>query len=210
MMKLYSSQVNHRPDRCGYSKVEIALVRGNGVRKHQCLTPNQDTVHHSALIYLFQGHLQAMATVSDVPDEPGQPPALTALSLAEASHDTRTKEQIITPFDVSGGVDEHGKAIAIDYDKLIDHFGSQRIDKSMLERFEKLTGKPPHRLLRRGLVFSHRDLNLILDKYEKGIPFFLYTGRGPSSGSMHVGHSVPFEFTKFVNRLLYVHLIDAR
>ena len=139
-----------------------------------------------------------MATVSDVPDEPGQPPALTALSLAQVSHESKTKEQIITPFDVSGGVDEHGKAIAIDYNKLIDRFGSQRIDKSMLERFERLTGKPPHRLLRRGLVFSHRDLNLILDKYEKGIPFYLYTGRGPSSGSMHVGHSVPFEFTKSV------------
>lgn len=46
------------------------------------------------------------------------------------------------------------------------------------------------------MVFSHRDLGLILDKYEKGVPFFLYTGRGPSSDSMHVGHSVPFEFTK--------------
>ena len=139
-----------------------------------------------------------MATVSDVPDELGQPPALNALSLAQVSQEPKTKEQIITPFDVSGGVDEHGKAVAIDYDKLIDQFGSQRIDKSMLERLERLTGKPPHRLLRRGLVFSHRDLNLILDKYEKDIPFFLYTGRGPSSGSMHVGHSIPFEFTKFV------------
>ena len=142
-----------------------------------------------------------MAAVSDVQDEPGQPPALTALSLAETSQRSKTKEQIITPFDVSGGVDEHGKAVAIDYDKLIDHFGSQRIDKSMLERFERLTGRPPHRLLRRGLVFSHRDLTVILDKYEKGIPFFLYTGRGPSSGSMHVGHSVPFEFTKSVGIL---------
>ena len=139
-----------------------------------------------------------MATVIEVPDEPGQPPALTAPSLAETSQNTKTKEQIITPFDVSGGVDEHGRAVAIDYDKLIDHFGSQRIDKAMLERFEELTGKKPHRLLRRGLVFSHRDLNLILDKYRDGIPFFLYTGRGPSSGSMHVGHSVPFEFTKSV------------
>lgn len=137
-----------------------------------------------------------MATVSEVPDEPGQPPALSALSLAEASQGIKAKEQIITPFDVSGGVDEHGKAIAIDYDKLIDRFGSQRIDKAILERFEKLTGKPPHRLLRRGIVFSHRDLNLILDKYEKGVPFFLYTGRGPSSDSMHVGHTIPFEFTK--------------
>ena len=139
-----------------------------------------------------------MATVSAVPDEPGQPPALTALSLAEESQNAVTKEQIITPFDVSGGIDEHGKAVAIDYDRLIDKFGSQRIDKSLLERFEKLTGRPPHRLLRRGMVFSHRDLNLILDKYEKGIPFFLYTGRGPSSDSMHVGHSIPFEFTKCV------------
>ena len=144
---------------------------------------------------LFLGRF-AMATVSEVLDEPGQPPALSALSLAEASQENKTKEQIITPFDVSGGVDEHGKAIAIDYDKLIDRFGSQRIDKTILERFEKLTGKPPHRLLRRGIVFSHRDLNLILDKYEKGVPFFLYTGRGPSSDSMHVGHSIPFEFTK--------------
>ena len=143
-----------------------------------------------------------MATISDVSDELGQPPALNALSLAQVSQEPKTKEQIITPFDVSGGVDEHGKAVAIDYDKLIDQFGSQRIDKTILERLERLTGKPPHRLLRRGLVFSHRDLNLILDKYEKGIPFFLYTGRGPSSGSMHVGHSIPFEFTKFVVTLL--------
>ena len=140
-----------------------------------------------------------MATVSEVKDEPGQPPALTALSLAEAAaRGTTSKEQIVTPFDVSGGVDEHGKAKVIDYEKLIETFGSQRIDASLLQRFERVTGHKSHRLLRRGLVFSHRDLNLILDKYEKGTPFFLYTGRGPSSDSMHVGHTIPFEFTKYV------------
>ena len=142
-----------------------------------------------------------MAAVSEVPDESGQPPALSALSLAQESQNSKEREQIITPFDVSGGVDEHGKAVAIDYNKLIDKFGSQRIDNAMLERFERLTGRRPHRLLRRGMVFSHRDLNLILDKYEKGIPFFLYTGRGPSSDSMHVGHTIPFEFTKYVERV---------
>jgi len=136
-----------------------------------------------------------MASVSEIPDEPGQPPALSALALAETS---QAKEQIITPFDVSGGVDEHGRAIAIDYNRLVDKFGCQRIDEKLLQRFERLTGKPPHRLLRRGIVFSHRDLTLILDKYEKGLPFYLYTGRGPSSDSMHVGHSIPFEFTKYV------------
>ena len=137
-----------------------------------------------------------MDSSQSVPDEPGQPPALTALSLAEKSQDIKSKEQIITPFDVSGGVDEHGKVVAIDYNKLVDKFGSQKIDQPLLERFEKVTGHKPHRLMRRGMVFSHRDLNIILDKYEKGIPFFLYTGRGPSSDSMHVGHSIPFEFTK--------------
>lgn len=140
-----------------------------------------------------------MAAVSEVKDEPGQPPALTVLSLAEASQGSTSKEQIITPFDVSGGIDEQGKSKAIDYEKLIETFGSQRIDESLLQRFEKVTGHRPHRLLRRGMVFSHRDLNLILDKYEKGIPFFLYTGRGPSSESMHVGHTIPFEFTKYVD-----------
>lgn len=129
---------------------------------------------------------------------PGQPPAMTVSALAEAASQT-VKEQIITPFDVSGGVDETGKAIAIDYDKLIQTFGSKRIDQPLLERFEKLTGHKAHRLLRRGMVFSHRDLDIILDKYEKGIPFFLYTGRGPSSDSMHVGHTIPFEFTKLAS-----------
>ncbi len=41
-----------------------------------------------------------------------------------------------------------------------------------------------------------RELNVILDRYEKGQPFFLYTGRGPSSGAMHLGHMIPFYFTK--------------
>ena len=138
-----------------------------------------------------------MAAIAQVPDEPGQPPALTALSLAERSQEgIKSNEQIITPFDVSGGVDEQGRPVAIDYDKLIDRFGSQRIDEALLERFERVTGHKAHRLMRRGMIFSHRDLTLILDKYENGVPFFLYTGRGPSSDSMHVGHSIPFEFTK--------------
>ncbi len=140
-----------------------------------------------------------MATIGQIASEPGQPPALTALSLAEQSQEgAKSKEQIITPFDVSGGVDEQGRPVAIDYDKLIDRFGSQEIDKPLLERFERVTGHKVHRLLRRGMVFSHRDLTVILDKYESGVPFFLYTGRGPSSDSMHVGHSIPFEFTKYV------------
>lgn len=77
----------------------------------------------------------------------------------------------------------------------------------LLERFERVTGQRPHRFLRRGIVFSHRDLTVILDRFEQGKPFFLYTGRGPSSDSMHIGHSVPFTFTKWLSDVFNVPLV---
>lgn len=81
------------------------------------------------------------------------------------------------------------------------------IDKAVLERFEKVTGKKPHRWLRRGLFFSHRDFDKILTKYEHGEPFFLYTGRGPSTGSLHLGHTIPLEFTKWLQDVFDVPLV---
>ena len=135
-------------------------------------------------------------------DEPGQPPNLTTLSLAEQAPESKAVDQIVTPFDVSGGVDESGKLLPVNYDKLVREFGAHPISKELLERFERVTGHRPHRFMRRGIVFSHRELNLILDRHEKGQPFYLYTGRGPSSDSMHVGHTIPFEFTKYVFSLL--------
>ena len=109
--------------------------------------------------------------------------------------------QVVTPWDVSGG--EGG----IDYQKLIRDFGCSAITQSLLDRFERLTGKRPHMYLRRGLFFSHRDLNALLDKYERGVPFYLYTGRGPSSESLHLGHMVPFQFTKWLQDAFQVPLV---
>ncbi|KAJ5115143.1 hypothetical protein NUU61_000902 [Penicillium alfredii] len=140
-------------------------------------------------------------------DEPGQPPALTTLSLADKAHESQAVNQIVTPFDVSGGVDESGKLLPVDYNKLVREFGATPISKELLERFEKVTGHRPHRFMRRGIVFSHRELNKILDRHEKGQPFYLYTGRGPSSDSMHVGHTVPFEFTKWLQDVFDVPLV---
>ncbi|CAG8534076.1 9618_t:CDS:10 [Diversispora eburnea] len=73
-------------------------------------------------------------------------------------------EQEITPWKVEGAIID-GKAQAINYDKLIEQFGTKRIDAEFKKRFENLTGRKLHPLLRR-------------DK-----PFFLYTGRGPSSNN---------------------------
>lgn len=37
-----------------------------------------------------------------------------------------------------------------------EKFGCQKIDKQLLDRFEEVTGKRPHPMLRRGLFFAHR------------------------------------------------------
>lgn len=63
--------------------------------------------------------------------------------------------QNVTPWDVEGAVVD-GVQQAIDYNKLIDQFGTRPIDDALLERFEKLTGRKPHIFLRRGTFFSHR------------------------------------------------------
>lgn len=96
---------------------------------------------------------------------------------------------------------------SVDYAKLIEKFGSSAIDQALIDRMEKLTGKKPHRWIRRGVFFSHRDLNMILDLYEKGKPFYLYTGRGPSSESLHLGHLIPFEMTKWLQDTFNVPLV---
>ncbi|KAF2805145.1 tryptophanyl-tRNA synthetase [Mytilinidion resinicola] len=139
----------------------------------------------------------------------GEPPSVAALSLAEtattpAKHLT---EQEINPWDVQAGTDEHGNTLEFDYVAISQKWNTKLLDKATLERFERLTGKKPHRWLRRGLFFSHRDFDLILDYYERGEPFMLYTGRGPSAGSLHVGHSIPFEFTKWLQDVFDVPLV---
>ncbi|CCA69841.1 probable tryptophan--tRNA ligase [Serendipita indica DSM 11827] len=121
---------------------------------------------------------------------------------AEASTSEPPKEiateQKVTPWDVAGEVTETGQKLGIDYDKLIKQFGTRPIDEALLARFKEVTGHDPHILLRRGMFFSHRELNRILDRHAEKKPIFLYTGRGPSSDSMHLGHMVPFMFTKWL------------
>ncbi|MHA1771798.1 MAG: tryptophan--tRNA ligase [Candidatus Thorarchaeota archaeon] len=100
---------------------------------------------------------------------------------------TNDEEMVVTPWEVKG---------KIDYDRLIEQFGTQRISESLKERIFKIAGER-NLLLDRDLVYAHRDLDWILDKYEKGEKFVLYTGRGPS-GHVHIGHLIPWRFTKWL------------
>lgn len=111
------------------------------------------------------------------------------------------EEMVVTPWRVAGSVD---------YDKLIRQFGTQPLDAPLLRRLERHAGTL-HPLLKREFFFSHRDLHLVLDHYEQGQPFVLYTGRGPS-GPVHLGHVVPWIFTKYLQDVfdvkLYFQLTD--
>jgi tryptophanyl-tRNA synthetase len=105
------------------------------------------------------------------------------------------EEFVVTPWEVKGKVD---------YGKMIKEFGTSPIDEKLLKRVEKITGEL-HFMLRRGIFFSHRDFDWILDRYEKGEKFFLYTGRGPS-GHTHIGHLIPWIFTKWLQDKFDVEL----
>jgi tryptophanyl-tRNA synthetase len=93
----------------------------------------------------------------------------------------------ITPWEVEG---------EIDYIRLIKEFGTQPISSDILEHFEKITGEI-HPMLKLHYFFSHRDLDIILQKIESGDKIYLYTGRGPS-GMVHMGHLMPWMFTKYL------------
>lgn len=108
-----------------------------------------------------------------------------------------TSEQKVTPWDVRGQVID-GVEVGVDYGKLMNQFGCQPIPEDLIRRLEKQTGKPAHPLLRRGAFYCHRDLEKILDLHAAGKAFYLYTGRGPSSESMHLGHMIPFLFCKYL------------
>jgi tryptophanyl-tRNA synthetase len=108
---------------------------------------------------------------------------------------------IVTPWEVKGKVD---------YERLIREFGTQPLTEELLRKLEKHTGEL-HLQIRRELFFSHRDLDTVLDLYEKGTKFVLYTGRGPS-GPVHIGHLVPWILTKHLqdkfDTRLYFQMTD--
>jgi tryptophanyl-tRNA synthetase len=93
----------------------------------------------------------------------------------------------VTPWEVEGD---------INYGKLIEKFGTQPITPKLLQKVKSMIGEI-HPLLKLGYFFSHRDFDWILNKKSVGESFYLYTGRGPS-GMVHMGHLLPWIFTKYL------------
>ena len=162
-------------------------VRGNGDRGH-CTTAHDITRRAPAVERVERVARSMSAQPVDGADAAATP--------------ATGGEQIVTPWDVEGA-DGQG----VDYDKLIKEFGCSKITAEMVERIERVTGMKAHPFLRRGMFFAHREMDLILDAYEKGEKFYLYTGRGPSSESLHLGHLIPFHFTAWLQKAFKVPLV---
>ena len=94
---------------------------------------------------------------------------------------------VVTPWHVEG---------RIDYDRLIKKFGTERVSEGLLTKIRQAAGED-HFMLRRGIFFSHREMDRIVSDYMNGVKFFLYTGRGPS-GHTHIGHLVPWVFARWL------------
>ena len=78
-------------------------------------------------------------------------------------------------------IDPWGSSQSTDYSRIIEKFG--------LSSMEGVSLNSPSRLHRRGVVFAHRDLDMVLNAKKSGNPFGVLTGLMPS-GRMHLGHSM--------------------
>ena len=162
------------------------------------------------------------------------PPIATAtVDTTHTTENNKSDDMVVTAFEVEGN---------IDYNKLIEQFGSKELTPYLLRRLENVTVKQGtvdrlHRFLRREIFFSHRDIEKICELLEGwyGVspppmdgdhdvemisstatpvnkpttpcPIYLYTGRGPSSAAMHLGHLVPFLFTAWLQKAFQCPLV---
>jgi len=115
-------------------------------------------------------------------------------------------EMLVTPFTAQG---------VLDYDKLMKDFQLQPFSSQLLKRLEEVAAKKGvkgsssslHRLLRRDVALSHRDLDKLLTAVEKGGSFYVYTGIGPTTADLHLGHLVPFSLAKWLQDVFGVAVI---
>ena len=86
--------------------------------------------------------------------------------------------------DNAGRIDPWSSEQSTDYDRIVRQFGLSSVDPNSLPN--------PGMLHRRGIVFGHRDLDVVVDCMGVGDPFGVLTGLMPS-GRMHLGHSMVIE-----------------
>ncbi|MDR2830817.1 MAG: tryptophan--tRNA ligase [Methanobrevibacter sp.] len=78
----------------------------------------------------------------------------------------------------------------VDHENIMDQFG--------IRRFSDVVDsiKDPNLLMRRGILFGHRDFNLVQERINKNKDFICITGMMPS-GKMHIGHKMVVDQVKW-------------
>src|SRR5688572_2691883 len=96
-------------------------------------------------------------------------------------------EQKVTPWVVTTTKE-------FNYEILIEEFGLSAIDKELIQKFEKIIDQSANHFLTRGIFYAHQDFDKIIEAKRIGKEIYIYTGRGPSSDSLHIGHMIPLMF----------------
>ncbi|PSP74952.1 tryptophan--tRNA ligase [Halobacteriales archaeon QS_1_68_20] len=83
-------------------------------------------------------------------------------------------------------LDPWGSSTVADYRKLFEDFG--------IEEFDEVLGEipDPHYLMRRGVIFGHRDYRRIAEAMRDGEEFAALSGFMPT-GDPHIGHKLVFD-----------------
>ena len=89
-------------------------------------------------------------------------------------------------------IDPWSSTQSTDYTRIIEQFG--------LSNMNNLSLPDPSHLHRRGIVFAHRDFDIVLDAQKTGEKFGVLTGLMPS-GRMHLGHSMVIEQVKWFQQM---------
>lgn len=84
----------------------------------------------------------------------------------------------------AGRIDPWSSEQSTDYARIRDQFGLESLDLTQVPN--------PSMLHRRGIIFAHRDLDVVTGCIERSDPFGVLTGLMPS-GRMHLGHSMVIE-----------------
>lgn len=84
--------------------------------------------------------------------------------------------------------------------KLISEFGCQPLTDELAQQLCQNNHQLFH-MFKCGILAAHRDLDMLLKSNQ---PFYIYTGRGPSSTSLHFGHVVPFLVTKYLQDIYHI------
>ncbi len=106
-------------------------------------------------------------------------------------------------------LDPWASAVRLEYEKLFKYFGIKPF-APLIPKVGEVFGRT-HHLMRRGIIFGHRDYENILEAYRSGERIALVTGFMPS-GRFHFGHKMVADQIIFYQKLgfeIFVVIADA-